>query len=129
MITTPRTLHGKQFLVVLVAFVASFPYGWRAGASVALGGGIQVVNLKALERCVAWLLGLASGGGPLSVGARLGAGLLVQLRWLILAAAVAAILLTLPVEPIAFLVGLSTAALAALWHGFATARLSRTGQP
>ncbi len=87
------------------------------------------MNLKALERCVAWLLGLATGGGPLSGGARLGAGLLIQLRWLILATAVAAILLTLPVEPIAFLVGLSTAALAVLWHGFATARLSRTGQP
>ena len=87
------------------------------------------MNLKALERGVAWLLGLASTGGPPSGGARLGAALLVQLRWLILLTAVAVILLTLPVEPIAFLVGLSTAALAALWHGFATARLSRTGQP
>ena len=129
MIAAPRTLHGKQFLVLLVAFVASFPYGWRASTSIALGGGIQVVNLKALERCVAWLLGLASAGRPLSGAARLGAGLLVQLRWLILVTAVAVILFLLPVEPIAFLVGLSTAALAVLWHGFVTARPSRTGQP
>ena len=129
MIATPRTLHGRQFLVLVVAFVASFPYGWRASASVALGGGIQAVNLKALERGVAWLLGLRTAGGPLGGGARLGAALLVQLRWMILLTAVAVILLTLPVEPIALLVGLSTAVFAVIWHGFATARPSRTGQP
>jgi hypothetical protein len=127
-IATPRTLPGRHFLVLVVAFVASFPYGWRASASVALGGGIQAVNLKALERGVAWLLGLASVGGPLSGAARLGAGILVQLRWAVLLATVAVVLLTLPVEPIALLVGLSTAVLAVVWHGFATAGPSRTGQ-
>ena len=129
MIAAPRTLPARHWLVLAVAFVGSFPYGWRASASVALGGGIQVVNLKALERGVAWMLGLASSGGPLSAGARLGAGLLVQLRWLILLTAVGVILLLLPVEPIAFIVGLSTAALAVLWHGFSTASLSRRGRP
>ena len=125
MIATPPTLPQKHFFVLAVAFVASFPYGWRASASVALGGGIQVVNLKALERSVASLLGLASGR-PLGRGLRLGATLLLQARWLILLGVVAAVLITLPVNPIALLVGLSTAAAAVLWHGFAVSRLPGT---
>lgn len=128
MIAAPPTLPGKHFAVLVVALLASFPYGWRASASLLLGGGIQVVNLKALERSVASLLGLAAVKSrgpdtePASRGLRLGAALLLQLRWGILMGVVAAILLTLPVEPIALLVGLSTAAAAALWHGFHVAR-------
>ncbi len=130
MIAAPRSLTGKHFLVLAVALLASFPYGWRASASLALGGGIQLVNLKALERSVASLLGLASSWsqGPdtqLALGLRFGAGLLLQLRWLLLVGLVAAILLVLPVDPIALLTGLSTAAAAVLWHGFQTARFPR----
>jgi hypothetical protein len=59
---------------------------------------------------------------------RLGAALLLQARWLILLGVVAAVLITLPVNPIALLVGLSTAAAAVLWHGFAVSRLPGTGE-
>ncbi len=130
MIAAPLSLTSKHFHVLAVALLASFPYGWRASASLALGGGIQLVNLKALERSVARLLGLASSWsqGPdtqLALGLRFGTALLLQLRWLVLVGLVAAILLTLPVDPIALLVGLSTAAVAVLWHGFQTARFPR----
>ncbi len=127
MIATPPTLPQKHLFVLAVAFIASFPYGWRASASVALGGGIQVVNLRALERSVASLLALAAGRPP-GGGLRLGVALLLQARWLILLGVVAAVLITLPVNPIALLVGLSTAAAAVLWHGFAVSRLPGTGE-
>ncbi len=130
MIAAPPSLAGKHFLVLAVALLGSLPYGWRASASLALGGGIQLVNLKALERSVASLLGLASSWSPgpetpLAVGLRFGAALLLQLRWVLLLGLVAAILVFLPVDPIALLVGLSSAAVAVLWHGFQTARFPR----
>lgn len=130
MIPAPATLPGKHFAVLAVALLASFPYGWRASASLLLGGGIQVVNLKALERSVASLLGLAASASPgaePSRGLRLAGALLLQLRWALLLGLVAAVLLLLPVEPIPLLVGLSTAAAAALWHGFHVSRASLPG--
>jgi hypothetical protein len=126
---TPATLPAKHLLVLAVALVASFPYGWRASASLALGGGIQIVNLRALERSVAKLLDFASSGRQLGVGLRLGASLAVQLRWVLVLGLVGIILLTLPVDPIALLIGLSTVVVAVLWHGFASADLSGSREP
>ncbi len=125
----PATLPAKHLLVLAVALVASFPYGWRASASLALGGGIQIVNLRALERSVAQLLDFASSGQQLGVGFRLGASVVVQLRWILVLSLVGIILLTLPVNPIALLVGLSTVVVAVLWHGFASAHRSGTRAP
>ena len=117
----PVSIHARNFVVLLVAVLAVTPYGWPAVGSLALGGGIQVLNLRALERGVATMLSRAA------VGQTSGARALLALRWLLTLGVVVFVLLRLPVEPIAFAVGLSTVVPAAIWHGFASARLNSAG--
>jgi hypothetical protein len=108
-------LAAKNASVLALALLGSIPYGWRAAASVAVGGGVQAVNLAGLERSVRLLARLAveGRGGP--------AQILLASRFLILVGSVGLVLYALPVEPLAFAIGLSTAVPAVLWHGLATA--------
>lgn len=113
--TLPASVHGKNVLVLAVALAGAAPFGWRALGSLALGGAMQVLNLRGLERSVATMLGLAALGRPFGRG-------LVTMRWLLFLGAVVAALVALPLDPLAFLVGLSTSVPAVIWHGLATAR-------
>ena len=108
------SVHAKNGLILALALGVALPFGWRVVASVLLGGGIQVVNLRGLERSVGGMLHLAAGGRGGAFQA------LLSLRLLLLLGLVGIILLTLPVEPIAFAVGLSTVVPAVLWHGLAS---------
>ena len=117
-----RSLLGKQLVLVSVAMAAAIPYGWRAALSAALGGGLQVVNLRALERVSAALLGLDPSGRS-EPGRSLptwAAVVLVQLRWPLFLATVAVVLLWVPVERLFFVAGLTTVVATALWHGLGT---------
>jgi hypothetical protein len=106
-----RSVHAKNGLILALALLGSIPYGVPAATSVLAGGVIQIVNLRGLERVVGWLSGVA----PREPNA------LVQVvfgfRFLALFVSVGVVLWTLPVEPIPFTVGLSTAVPAVLWHG------------
>jgi hypothetical protein len=106
-------LQTRNALVLSGAVLAAAPFGAGAVASVALGGAMQIINLGGLERSVAALVGLAVSGN--AAGRALIAG-----RWLLFLGAVFVALLALPIEPLAFLVGLSTVVPAVLWHGWAT---------
>lgn len=104
-------LAGKLGVVLALALICAIPYGKAALASLLLGGGIQIVNLRALERAVESMLGLAAAG-------RFGGAIaLVHLRWPLMLAVVALVLILFPVEPIPFLIGLSAIVPAVLWHG------------
>ena len=117
----PVSIHAKNLVVLLVALLAATLCGWNALASLALGGGIQIVNLRALERGVAAMLTRAAAGQTS------GARALLSLRWLLTLGLVALTLLTLPVDPIAFSIGLSTLVPAVIWHGLSSARFNSLG--
>ena len=109
------TLHTRNAWILGIALLGALPFGGRAVASVALGGAVQIVNLRLLERSVGGMLRGAGLTGP-------GRGLqaLLVLRLLLLLGVVATLMLTVPLEPIAFTLGLSSAVPACLWHGLAT---------
>ena len=117
----PVRLQAKHALLVAVAVLGTIPYGVPAVWSAALGGGIQIVNLWAMERGVGALLGTPDRA-PDSF-----ARVLLGVRMLALLASVGAMLWLLPILPLAFLVGLSALVPAGLWHGLETARLPREG--
>ena len=109
------SLHAKYTIVLALAFAGAIPYGCLAAWSLALGGGIQVLNLTALERSVRAVLfaGRARGNAaPVAHAALL-------LRALLFFVAVTYVLVAVPVQPIAFLAGLLTIVPAVLWHGLA----------
>ncbi len=118
-----QSVHRKNAAVLALAVVGAIPYGWAAVLSVALGGGIQVFNLHALDRTVSGLRDIARSGT--SVGFRV----LLVFRFLLVVAAVGFALLRLPVEPLAFVVGLGTVIPAVIWHGLETARRLRAEEP
>ncbi len=109
----PVSLHTKNALILVLFLGAAAPFGWAALMSVAIGGGIQVVNLRGLERSVGGMLRTSGVGGLLQ-------GLLA-LRLLLLLALVGIVMATLPVQPLAFTLGLSTVVPAVLWHGLTSA--------
>ena len=109
----PLTIHGKNALILGAVLLGTIPFGWDAFGSAALGGGIQVVNLRGLERGVAAMLALAADGQTR------GSRVLLSLRWFLVLGLVAFCLVVLPLEPIAFVVGLSTFVPAVIWHGLA----------
>jgi hypothetical protein len=113
------SVHAKNGLILALALMGAMPYGVPAVWSVAVGGGIQVVNLRGLERAVAWLVHV----GPERPTAFL--QLVLAARFAAVVAAAGVVLWTLPVEPIAFAVGLSTVVPAVIWHGLATAPAER----
>ncbi len=110
------SLHQKHACVLALAIAIAIPYGWRAAGSVALGGGMQIVNLRALERSVSAMLGLAASGRGAGIGA------LLQLRLLLLLAAVGVVLFATPVQPLAFGLGLTSLVPTVVWHGLTSAR-------
>ena len=111
------TVHSRNAWVLALALLAASPFGWRVLASLLLGGGIQIVNLRGLERSVLWLTRTPDQGRPAA-----GARAFLRLRLGLLLGVVAAVLLAVPVEPFAFVAGLSTVVPAVIWHGLSTAR-------
>ncbi len=109
----PVSLHTKNAMVLALFLGAVAPFGWTALISVAIGGGMQLVNLRGLERSVGGMLRTSGVGGLLR-------GLLA-LRLLLLLGLVGMVLLTLPVQPLAFALGLSIVVPAVLWHGLTSA--------
>ena len=112
----PASVHRKYALLLAVAVAATIPYGWHAASSLALGGGIQALNLVALERSVRVITGLALRSGERL--AKTGPSIAV-LRFAVFMAAVLAVLAVLPVQPYAFLAGLLLALPALTWHALA----------
>ena len=87
----------------------AIPYGWHAVLSLAVGGGIQVLNLAVLERSVrVALTGQAGGLATLFLFSRL----------LLVLAAVGLVLTQTGVAPVPFVVGLFALIPAAIWFGF-----------
>jgi hypothetical protein len=108
------TLHRRNALVAAVLLAASLPFGPAVVAGVALGCAVQAVNLLLLERSVSLMLGLAGAGQGGGVQA------LVALRFVALMGVCAGILIALPLPPVAFAAGFSSAVPAVLWHGLAS---------
>lgn len=103
--------------MLALALAGSIPYGWAALASCALGGGIQLVNVRLLERHVSVLLSPSVSPGGLRI--------VLAFRFLAVVGAVGLALFALPLDRPWFVVGLSTLIPAALWHGLAEARRLR----
>jgi len=108
-------LHAKYLIVLALAIAGAIPYGCHAAWSTALGGGIQVLNLSVLERSVRAVL--STGGGASGVAPV--AQLALFLRTLLFFTAVIYVLAVVPVQPLAFLVGLLAVVPAVIWHGLA----------
>jgi hypothetical protein len=103
------SLHTKYLIVLALAFAGAISYGFHAAWSLALGGGIGLVNLMVLERSVRGLLSLQSSAPA--------AQLVLVLRAALLLTAVGYVLTATPAQPLAFLTGLFAIVPAALWHG------------
>ncbi len=110
------SLHAKYAITLTLAFAGGFSYGCHAAWSLALGGGIQVLNLTALERSVRAVLTADHGAGS---GVPI-AQLALFLRTLVFFVAVAYVLAVVPVQPLAFLAGLLAVVPALIWHGLTT---------
>ena len=112
-------LHTKHALLVGLAFGGAMTYGLHAAASLLVGGGVQVLNLKALERGVRRLVGLARPApGALGIG-------LNSLRLVLFLGLVLVVATRTPVQPRAFAVGLLLVVPALLWQGVEEARRTR----
>ncbi len=115
----PRSssIHAVHALLVAVAIAGAIPYGWHTAGSLALGGVIQVLNLRLLERSVRLMIGT-------SVEAGTRAGLVVHgaaaLRLLLFFAVIAWVLTQTRVEPLAFGTGLLLVLPALSWHALRT---------
>jgi ATP synthase I chain len=110
-------LQARHALLLLLAIAGAIPYGCHAVLSLALGGGIQVLNLAVLERSVRPVLaGQASGLVTAALFARL---LLVLLG-------VSFALTFDGVARVPFLLGLSALVPAAAWYGLDKAAEQRT---
>jgi hypothetical protein len=103
------SLQAKHALLLALAIAGAIPYGCHAVWSLALAGGIQVVNLAVLQGSVRLVI-----GGRV---ARPATQLVLFLRLLLLGAAVLAALGHLGAAPLPFVVGLLAIVPAALWHG------------
>ena len=110
------TLHAKNALIFALVMTAALPFGPRPALGVALGGSLQLLNLRLLDRSVSYMLGLAGSGQGGAVQA------LIGLRFIALMGACAYVLIALPVDRLGFAVGFSVTVPAVLWHGLASAR-------
>lgn len=111
------SLQARHGLVLLLAITGAIPYGCHAVLSLAVGGGIQVLNLAVMERSVrAALAGQASGL----------ATLVLFLRFVLVFLAVALVLMRGGVAPVAFLAGLFALIPAAVWFGLDRAAAERS---
>jgi len=110
------SLQAKHALLLALAIAGAIPYGCHAVWSLALAGGIQVVNLAVTERSVRLV---AAAHAP-----AFAAQVLFFLRLLLVLAAIFAGLVLARAQPLPFLAGLLTVVPAVLWHGLAAARES-----
>ena len=115
------SLHAKYLIVLALAFAGAISYGFHAAWSLALGGGIQVLNLAVLERSVRAVLAAGSGSGSLAPIAQL----VLFLRTVLFFTAVIYVLKFTSVQPLAFLAGLLVIVPAALWYGLAPSATER----
>jgi ATP synthase I subunit len=106
------SLQARHGLLLLLAITGAIPYGCHAVLSLAVGGGIQVLNLAVLQRSVRVALAGQSGGL---------ARVLMLSRLLLVLGTVALLLANRAVAPVPLLVGLSLLIPAAIWFGFDTA--------
>ncbi len=113
------SLHAIHAVLLVVALAGSIPYGWSATASLALGGGIQVLNLRALERSVRLMLASTVESGS---RARLAAHAVSGLRLLLLLALLSWVLIATPVRPLAFGIGLLLVVPALGLYGYKVSR-------
>ncbi len=111
------SIHQKNALILGIVLLGMTPFGWAAVKAAALGGGMQILNLRGLERSVVGMLGLAVAGQSTAARA------LITLRWIFLFGAIAAVLFLAEIEPIAFITGLSILVPTVIWHGLEDARL------
>lgn len=123
MSTSAASLHAIHLGLLAVALAGSIPYGWSATASLALGGGIQVLNLRALERSVRLMLASTVESGS---RARLAAHAVSGLRLLLLLALLSWVLIATPVRPLAFGIGLLLVVPALGLYGFRVSRRAHT---
>jgi len=103
------SLQAKHALVLALAIGGAIPYGCHAVWSLALAGGIQVVNLAVLQGSVRLVI---AGRAP-----RPAAQLVLFLRLLLVLCAVYLALGPLGAAPLWFAAGLFAVVPAALWHG------------
>ena len=109
------SLHAKYLIALALAIAGAIPYGCHAVCSLALGGGIQLLNLSVLERSVRAVL---SAGGAAGNAAAL-AQLTLVIRTVLFFTAVTYVLTRTNAQPLPFLAGLLVIVPAALWHGLA----------
>jgi hypothetical protein len=108
------SLQAKHACLLALAITGAIPYGCHAVWSLALAGGIQVVNLAVTERSVRLVF-----AEPVSAVA---ARLVFLLRFFAVLAAIFIAVGRVGAQPIPFVVGLSLIVPAALWHGLSRAR-------
>ena len=106
------SLQARHGLILLLAITGAIPYGCHAVLSLAVGGGIQVLNLAVLQRSVSVVLVGQAGG--------LARAFLFS-RLLLVLSAVGLLLSRGVVAPVPFAIGLSTLVPAAIWFGLDTA--------
>jgi ATP synthase I chain len=106
-------LHAKYLIVLALAIAGGISYGCHAAWSVALGGGIQLLNLTVLERSVRAVLSTGSAAGNAASLAQV----TLVLRTVLFFTAVIYVLAFTSVQPLSFLAGLLVIVPAALWHG------------
>ena len=102
------SLQARHALVLLLAIAAAIPYGCHAVLSLAVGGGIQVLNLAVLERSVR--VALVGQAGALAT-------FFFLARFLLLLGAVGLLLTRGGVAPLPFVAGLLLLVPAAIWFG------------
>ncbi len=108
------SLQAKHALLLGLAFCASIPYGMHAAASLLVGGGIQILNLRALERSVRLITGRQIAG-PVGLA-------LAMARFVLLVLLVFLLLWVSSLHRLALGIGLLLVVPAALWHGLDTAQ-------
>jgi len=115
------SVHLVHASLLAVAIAGTIPYGWHTAGSLALGGGIQVLNLRLLERSVRLMIGTSVEQGTRG---RLTVHVAAALRLLLLVTAVGWVLTQTPVEPLPFGAGLMLVLPALAWHGLRESRVA-----
>jgi ATP synthase I chain len=108
------SLQAKHLLLLALAIGGAIPYGCHAVWSLALAGGIQVVNVAVTTRSVRLVV-----AQPVSAS---GAHLVFLLRLFAVLAAIFLALRVLGAAPLPFAIGLLVIVPAAVWHGLSQAR-------
>jgi len=108
------SLQAKHTCLLALAIGGAIPYGCHAVWSLALAGGIQVLNLAVTERSVRLVV-----AEPASAFA---ARLVFLMRLLAVLAAIFIAVRLLGAKPAPFVVGLALIVPAALWHGLSQVR-------